>query len=286
MFDAQTVIPVPTAEHMEIAKRLHGIFMPYARGGFDRIYKNPDRPIRFVHYTTAVAALNIIKTKRVWTRNTNCMADYREVQHGFDMLASFFRNEPKRDSFIQALDVVQPGAAQESIKLFEQSAQDIRLNTYIASLSEHDDHEDFHGRLSMWRAFGGGNIARVAIVLRIPQISPAAVALHSIFSPVAYMKEEQVHAQLDAVVKNIRGEADFLRSVDRPMLVATLFIMFLTGAACLKHEGFFEEREWRILYSPDRWPSPIVESSTEVIGGVPQLIYGSSGNRVGGFGGS
>jgi hypothetical protein len=273
MSDAHPTIPEITEEQKTLAKRLHGIFMPHARKEFDAIYKDPDRPIRFVHYTTAAAAINIIKTKRIWTRNTNCMSDYREVQHGFDMLASFFQNETKRNSFLQALDAVAPGVAQESITLFDQSFHDIRFNTYIASLSEHDDYEDSHGRLSMWRAFGGRNAARVAIVLRIPQISPAPLALHAVFSPIAYMNEAQVHAELDAIVQNVQRETDFLRTVDRQVLINTIFLMFLAAAACSKHEGFLEEREWRILYSPDRWPSPIVESSTETIDGVPQLIY-------------
>jgi hypothetical protein len=49
--------------------------------------------------------------------------------------------------------------------------------------------------------------------------------------------------------------------------------MFLAGVVCLKHEGFREEREWRVIHSPKRVPSSLMESSTETIGGVPQLIY-------------
>jgi hypothetical protein len=42
---------------------------------------------------------------------------------------------------------------------------------------------------------------------------------------------------------------------------------------CLKHEGFHEEREWRAIYTPKRWPSPLMQSSTEVVAGVPQVVY-------------
>jgi hypothetical protein len=41
----------------------------------------------------------------------------------------------------------------------------------------------------------------------------------------------------------------------------------------LKHEGFKEEREWRLIYAPKRWPSPLIEPSTEVVGGIPQIVY-------------
>ena len=35
--------------------------------------------------------------------------------------------------------------------------------------------------------------------------------------------------------------------------------------------GFEEEREWRAIYTPKRAASPLIISSTEVIGGVPQI---------------
>ena len=41
----------------------------------------------------------------------------------------------------------------------------------------------------------------------------------------------------------------------------------------LKHEGFQEEREWRTVYAPNRWPSSLMESGTEVVSGVPQIVF-------------
>jgi hypothetical protein len=49
--------------------------------------------------------------------------------------------------------------------------------------------------------------------------------------------------------------------------------MLIAGVTCLKHEGFHEEREWRAIYAPKRRPSPLMQHSTETIGGVPQLVY-------------
>jgi hypothetical protein len=142
------------SEQVEMFRRLGNIFMPHHSEQTVRHYG--DKPYaRFVHYTSAEAALRIIKTKRLWMRNTNCMADYREVQHGFDVLNTFFQDEANQKVFTDTLDACASGAVSEAINLFEQAAGDIRFNTYISSLSEHDHTEDFHGRLSMWRAFGG-----------------------------------------------------------------------------------------------------------------------------------
>ena len=70
--------------------KLEGIFMPHARKQRENFYAKGGR---FVHYTSADAAISIIKNKRIWMRNTTCMSDYSEVQHGYKMLRSFFSDE-------------------------------------------------------------------------------------------------------------------------------------------------------------------------------------------------
>jgi hypothetical protein len=57
------------------------------------------------------------------------------------------------------------------------------------------------------------------------------------------------------------------------MLIGWVFAMLLGAVTCLKHEGFKEEREWRATYTPKRAQSPLMIPSTQVIGGVPQIVY-------------
>lgn len=266
-----------TPEEHQLWIRLEGIFTPHARAKRDAFYHsdnkdNLPRAQRFVHYTSAEAALNIIKTKRMWMRNTTCMSDYLEVQHGFALLNKFFSDESKKNEFMAALDACSPNSGKEALDLFNQWWSDTQFNTYITSISEHDDKEDLHGRLSMWRAFGG-NTARVAIVFSVPWFSAGALALNVSLNPVAYLNEEEVHAEINTVIKNIRENCDFLRSIERSRIVGSIFNMLLAGVTCLKHEGFHEEREWRVLYAPNREASPLMEHSTEIIGGVPQIVY-------------
>jgi len=258
---------------------LEGIFMPHARKKRDSLYeKQPDgltngkEYAKFVHYTSAEAALKIIGSKRLWMRNTTCMTDYREVQHGFDILYRFFSNEDKKKSFISALDECHPNAAAQAIDLFDKWYKDIYLQTYITSISEHDQTEDLNGRLSMWRAFGG-NTARVAIVLNIPWRTSGAEALKVMFSPVAYLTEEKAHELLGEVIKNIKANCYFLSSLDSQIIINWVFHMLVAGVTCLKHDGFKEEREWRAIYNPTLNHSTLMEFSTEIIGGVPQKIY-------------
>lgn len=262
------------SEQFERGIQLESIFMPEARRQRDRLYDSGRRTsARFVHYTSADSALNIIRSKRIWMRNTNCMADFSEVQHGLMILNKFFADEERKGQFYAALDAISPNIATESVTLFNQWWNNIRFSTYIASISEHDDKEDAHGRLSMWRAFGNQTAPRVALVFRVPWFTGAQDVLNVLFSPVAYLTEQESHAVVEEVTRNVIRKADFLMSLDRPLIVNTVFNMLVAGVTCMKHEGFVEEREWRAIYTPQMRPSPLMESAVEVVGGTPQIVY-------------
>ena len=93
------------------------------------------------------------------------------------------------------------------------------------------------------------------------------------FSPVAYMNEDKFQASMNTVIDNIKANGDFLRTVDRQIILGWLFLMLLVGVTCVKHEGFSEEKEWRAIYQPGRAASKLMACSTEVIGGIPQIVY-------------
>jgi hypothetical protein len=212
-------------------------------------------------------------------RNTNCMSDFSEVQHGFDILNRFFADEAKKDPFTEALDDCFPDVASEAIAAFNQAWNDIRFNSYIACLSEHQDSEDSDGRLSMWRGFGG-TATRIGIVLSVDYGSLSTLPLKIIFSSVAYLSESAAQKDLEEVIGNIRANREYLRMIGRDALVKLVFLTFLFRVICVKHEGFHEEREWRAIYAPmlgphasALGPSQLIESSTEVISGVPQIVY-------------
>jgi hypothetical protein len=260
-------------QQMETIRRLERIFQPFLTKRRDALF-TPDTPwIRFVHYTSAESALKIITSRRVWMRNTTCMADYREVQHGLDILVRYFADAQKRSTFAQSLEQCAPGVANEAMNLFDQWRFDIGMNTYITSVSEHGDQEDHHGRLSMWRAFGDFNVARVALVIKVPHYSEGQDALNVIFSPVAYLDEKGAQTALATITQNVCNNVSFLSTISRAQLVANIFNMFVAMVTCVKHEGFHEEREWRIIHSPNRHRSALIDSSIETVRGVPQVVY-------------
>jgi hypothetical protein len=264
-----------TSEQIARNKKLEGIFVPHARRRRDEVYAlGKSISAKFVHYTSAEGALKIISQKRLWMRNAACMTDYREVQHGFAILLRFFQDKDKVKSFKDAVNQFAQGAADDAINLFDQwwKLGAFQFKTFIVSTSEHDSEEDFHGRLSIWRAFGG-NTARVGLVFNVPAQSKGAEAMKLIFSPVAYFKNDEADQLVSDVVKNIIANIDFLKTAERQEIVNWIFSMLLLGVTCAKHEGFREEKEWRVVHCPQLYPSSLITPSTEIVGGVPQSVY-------------
>jgi hypothetical protein len=74
--------PILTPKQYDQSVRLGNILMPYAARQRRALFeKEPNQThARLIHYTTAESAMGIIRSKRFWMRNTNCMSDYREVQ--------------------------------------------------------------------------------------------------------------------------------------------------------------------------------------------------------------
>jgi hypothetical protein len=229
---------------------------------------------RFAHYTSAENALSILRSRSLWMRNTTCMADFREVAHGSDMLDKYFGALGRMNEFLGVCDACQQGVCKEAFALYYQWRQSTQLQTYISSFSEHYAQEDEHGRLSMWRGFPGASTTRVALVFRFPLDQRSPLPLNVLMSPVAYLNDVAFAQEFDAVLRNIREHRDFLRDVlTRDWFLSALFNVLVFAAVCLKHEGFGEEREWRAIYFPQRLSSPLMKPSVESVGGVPQIIY-------------
>jgi hypothetical protein len=254
-------------EQLALAEKLSPIFFPYLTINRERMMTGGGR---FAHYTSAENALKIITSKCIWMRNATCMSDYQEVQHGYGALQRYFKTN--RGKFDHALNICFPGVANDALGLFDQWWQSIQLQTYITSISEHDKREDLHGRLSMWRAFGGAP-GRVALVIKVPLALGENAKLGALLSPVGYFTDERVSQELDTVLNNIEANQKILSSLDREMFRNFAFMMLMTAVVSLKHEGFHEEKEWRVIHSPKLFPSAHIVSNIEVIGGIPQLVY-------------
>ena len=180
--------------------RLFDIFHPIAMEKWKSVKENNTR---FVHYTTADAAMKILRTKIFWMRNTSCMNDYTEVEHGISCLTKAYRGA-YGDQFRVTLNGMFPGITAKLEDRFNGSVQYFRNDAYIACFSEHSEEKDKHGRLSMWRGYSGST--GVALVLNSApflaydgrSLPPGVDA-----SPVAYLDDPSFQQEFLRLIQRI-----------------------------------------------------------------------------------
>jgi len=251
-------------------RQFDAFFMPYVNKYKDRMKLENGR---FVHYTSAENALNIFRSRRVWMRNARCMNDYMEVTHGHNLLLKFFHDHSHKQRFIEAFKPCENEAVQKALERFDKWWSNIEFNTFITSISEHETSEDSYGRLSMWRAYSHLS-ARAAIVLNIPlDPNPARNDLNIILSPVAYFDYQELVNEMNAYLDEVKANTSFLCSLEEPAITNLIFTMLVVATVTLKHKGFKEEKEWRVIYLPHLAPSELISNTIETINGVPQTVY-------------
>ena len=185
-----------------IFKKVESVFMPYLARHKDAL---KDSGNKFVHYTSAENAINIIKTKQFWMRSPSCMNDYMEITHGYDQLLKFFEpNGKHRQTFIKTLDLYEEGIALEILKAFDDWWEKIEHDTFISSISVHSvNEEDNHGRLSMWRGYGEQQ-AKAAIVLNKPPEPEPGQNSSIILSPALYFTYKDLEKEILLIIEIMR----------------------------------------------------------------------------------
>ena len=236
----------------------------------ERVKKIPN--LRFVHYTTADTAKLILENKEVWMRNTSVMNDYAEINHGNTAVQRFFNfSSSTSKAFWAVLESKFPGIAQEIDQDYSSWAHDLRFNTFVTSFSIHHDHENHHGRLSMWRAYGQNT--GVALVLKPDIFFSEDAKLNAFSYPALYWTEETILQEFKNIVERFQNHLHLFESKDRSDIKFWIKEMFHSFAFSLKHPGFIEEQEWRAVYRPNSLPSNIIKKAIRTVGGVPQTIH-------------
>jgi hypothetical protein len=245
---------------------LNGIFLAYATERQSQIRSGNTR---FVHYTSAEVAADIIRSREIWMRRATMMNDFMEVQYGIDCLVRAYKGA-SGEVFRSELDRLFPGFRPRLEKWFDGWMIGFRHDTFLMSLSEHRNEEDLLGRLSMWRAYGGST--GVALVLKNAAFLGTSDALRVYSSPVAYMRPDTFAQEFEAMGQRVRSHADFLKAQGETVVDAKICSMFRFAVLATKHPGFHEELEWRIIHSPSYEPSERVSKTVETIQGVPQHV--------------
>ncbi|WP_343546592.1 DUF2971 domain-containing protein [Sphingobium yanoikuyae] len=223
------------------------------------------------HYTTAETAMKILSGRSLWLRNAGVMNDYSEVDYGRNIVYNVLRG-PLLPRFKAALDGIGDGLHENVVRGYAESLNHAREIFFLSSLSEHCVPEQY-GRLSMWRAYGGP-VAGVALLFKGDVIDlelDMDMALSA--TPVLYGDETKFTREFEILVHNLETSMDFLKSVDVDIVSNAMIALLQTSMLGIKHAGFAEEREWRIIHRPIHFPSDHVKARRCTLGGTPQTIY-------------
>ncbi|MEQ1782958.1 MAG: DUF2971 domain-containing protein [Hyphomonadaceae bacterium] len=205
---------------------------------------------RLVHYTSAEAAMKIVQAKSVWLRNVTLMNDFSEIDYGIEYASRALGSEPGK-RFIAKLSALDTHGVESALASYDNWVRGACKNTYIVSLSDHDDCEDLHGRLSMWRAYGG--TSSVALVMNSAPFVTETDALGAFSTSVEYKELSDVDRPMTQRLLTL--EANLQNVAQQKEWVSHFLSQMLLGAALgVKHPGFGEEREWRVYHLPGYYP--------------------------------
>jgi hypothetical protein len=220
----------------------------------------------YIHYTSAESAIKIIESKELWLRDSHCMNDFNEVYYGKTLIKKIMSDQHFIEQMKNHLNDVHPELFNFFKTHFDTSFDQVCLPAYFCSISEHPKDERDYGRLSMWRAYGCAGI-----VFDVP-IDPIR-DLPIQFLPVVYTTENGLKELLLSSLKLLSENSQFLNAYAFDELTDLLMFTLRTWAVSIKHPGFREEKEWRLVFFPKLFTENHLKFDTTVIKGIPQFIF-------------
>lgn len=252
--------------------KLGSLFLPYA---LKRIKEARNREnFRFSYYTSASTGMSLLGGNEVWLRNAAFMNDFSEIHHGQDCIQHCWHISDAGKRLKALMTLLDVNAVSKFEADFDADQFSRTKKTYILSVSEHGDavvNEDAYGRLSMWRAYGGKT--NVAFVLNSGPFLSESNALQAYTSPVLYADKTEFERHFTAFVDSLQKDQSFLATVGWETVSAYLHWAMRNAVVSTKHPGFLEEKEWRVIYSPERDSTKRLVPELVTVDGIPQRIF-------------
>lgn len=265
----------PSDETQKVIDQIFKILLSDINNKKNRLF-NANKQL--VHYTSAIVAREIIEKEELWLRKTIFMNDYSEITYGKQYFYSLLEN-PEFTAILNN-NLKSLTNLNELKKDYHAIINDIEKKTYISCLSEHLPEEDSIGRLSMWRAYG--NSSGVALVINHKIIEKLNNSINDfIILPITYSKNDfkKIFIKSLKIINNIVDDKqqfiDYKNNIFKNLILIMYFYVIT-----LKHKGFWEEREWRIIltFLSSKEEKEILLPKTlkrtiENIKGNPEVIY-------------
>lgn len=203
------------------------------------------------HYTSIHVVQSILENREIWFSNPLLMNDVSELSDGIFFGHDIFASSKAIEKAVSDEETYSKYRFWMDHYLEEYIESKGFFDTYALCLSQ---HENTDGTLSMWREYGAKGEG-VAIVF-----DPSKFAINDnailIAGPVLYKTQEERKKFLEVICGSV---ADFFihRKVDPEDLHKVAFQCFHAiklYALFIKHKGFEEEKEWRVVYMKENDP--------------------------------
>jgi|UPI00083658D6 hypothetical protein len=225
----------------------------------------------FAHYTSAETIKKVIEGRGVFMRNTRLMNDHSEVRHGFALVSEGLKSAGGK-RYLDAWAEIDSDVVAAIPEYLSATAQSVIEQCYVLSVCEHREPQDGDGKLSMWRAYGNGDL-RVAVIAKTT--NAMMLADDGVFAtPVLYGSQEAVEKELSFKGQTIFDNKAAFSDLPTGMKFQLALGFLINFAVSIKHPGFAEEQEWRYIYM-STFPTPTMESRrlAQVMDGTPQIVY-------------
>lgn len=248
----------------------------------ERVSYLKQNDLKLAHYTSAAVALKIIDNKEIWLNNVGNMNDYREVELGKNLLAKTFNKTDEGKRLKNILSEIDKDLSKNLIVRYNKIVDDLD-NTYAFCLTEHKKDYDKYGKLSMWRAYAPKN--GIAIILNLEPFIEEARKTSAFTIPMFYYDYEEFADKFKEFVDKIEENIDLFKTITTEEALEFLYRKFLVSVLSLKHKGFEEEKEWRILYNNIVYiPDELVIEKFEMVNGIPRIVYVLNFEQLNDFG--
>ncbi len=252
--------------------------------GIERREKFKAENHQLAYYTTEDTAKKILRNKELWMRNASVMNDYSEIRYGINLLSDVFFHRGEESIIVmlkRSLDSRIFNILLNAINDFfgvKYEGGSWLLNTYITSFTEHTKEENQNGRLSMWRTYGDDN--GVAIVFKRGYLFEDLLVKNISLTSVVYAYEENIYDNVLKVIGSIINHQsnilDILNNEKAARYIMTYFKnVFGYSVVSLKHIGFKEEAEWRLIAHGLDLENELNRENFEIenVKGIDQLVF-------------
>lgn len=207
-------------------------------------------PPLLAHYTSLEVLMHIVTSGQIWFSNPLFMNDLEELRFGAIRGANLFQTSGR---VAQAAGTSQrEGLLHDGFRhYFDAFAEKGTLDIYVLCLSEHDP-ADNDGSLSMWRAYASHGNGAALIFNTAPLVPLAEGDIPLSLIKVQYGSEQRRLQELDKLVSDWAAILARSHIPDSELHFAALAAIYAITAFALawKHDGFREEKEWRVVYMP------------------------------------